>query len=98
VRGSRRGGGRKARRHPSSSPTKFHTTPFTFDEDLRDGADVSAIAYSGSAFWESLSIEAPEPANRVFWNFSVVWQWKEGFLPILRGAGGEQNPTVQPLP
>jgi len=53
--------------------------------DKKDGA--STAAFNTRGFWTST----------LSWDFSEngAWEWREGFLPILRGVGGKQSPRVQ---
>jgi len=73
------------------------TTRSSEDSDSKEGADVSAEKYGHSPFWKDLCSEDEETGEKICWDFENVWKWEEGLLPILRGVGGEQSPTVQPL-
>ena len=62
------------------------------DEEDPNGAPVLAEEYGDLPFWERLHSVGQ---SEVFWNFTEVWRWSfDSKLTILRGAGGEQNPTV----
>jgi len=67
----------------------YEPTPDTAWTDKNDGAGTSA--FNTRDFWtKTLSS----------WGFSEdgAWEWQEGFLPLLRGVGGEQEPRVQEVP
>jgi len=57
-----------------------------------DGIHALATEYGGMSFWLQKLVTGP--SNNIVWNFDLVWEWKAGGLPILRGVGGVQNPTV----
>jgi len=49
--------------------------------NLKDGQSTSL--YNTATFW----------ATTMSWDFSNVWEWGAGELPILKNVGGLQNPT-----
>jgi len=67
----------------------YEPTEDTAQADKKDGAGTSA--FNTRDFWTSTLSS---------WDFSEdsEWAWKEGFLPILRNVGGEQEPRVQEVP
>jgi hypothetical protein len=51
----------------------------------RDGENVTEAQYGSQSFW----------SDTLGWDFTEVWDWNsEAGLPVLRNAGGEQNPAV----
>jgi len=66
------------------SGTPYVPTFTTARHDAKDGATHSM--FNALFFWTTL----------VSWDFSAQgdWEWRAGFLPILRGVGGIQNPTM----
>jgi len=57
--------------------------------DKKDGAGTAA--FNTLSFWTNTLSS---------WDFSEDgdWEWREGFLPILRGVGGKQEPVVKDVP
>jgi hypothetical protein len=49
----------------------------------KDGSTTSS--YNTQDFWR----------GTMGWSFDTVWEWRTGYLPILKGVGGTQNPRIQ---
>jgi len=64
----------------------YEPTVDTTQTDEKDGEGTEA--FNTQLFWTDTVSS---------WDFSAsgAWEWREGFLPILRGVGGEQSPKVQ---
>jgi len=67
----------------------YEPTEDTAQADMKDGAGTSA--FNTLSFWTTTLSS---------WDFSEDgdWEWREGFLPILRGVGGKQEPVVKDVP
>ena len=67
----------------------YEPTMGTAQADKTDGANTST--FSTQLFWTGMMLT---------WDFAAngAWEWKAGFLPILRSVGGEQAPRVQEAP
>jgi len=69
-----------------NSGTPYVPTPATASHDKKDGISTPTAELNTEAFWR----------NTMKWDFSPTgaWEWRDGFLPLLRGVGGEQRPLL----